>query len=112
MYNTLRWLEAGRGYWMAAPQAAELPYPAVAAAPSLQERLDFTADLRDPPAAEGAAGVQTTPTWANFYGAASLPSGEPVPEGTAIIAVAEAARRAARRRWWRPAAWAAGLLWR
>ena len=91
VYNTLRWLETGRGYWMAAPQAVNLPYPAATAAPSGQERLDFTARLYGIRAAEGAAGVQTTPTWANLYGAAALPSGAPAPVGAVITALADGA---------------------
>jgi uncharacterized repeat protein (TIGR01451 family) len=87
-YNTLRWLESGRGYWMAATTAMTLTYPAPGEVPSSADTLVATSRLHAIRAAEQGAGVKATPTWANLYGTVALPDGSPVPAGAIVTALA------------------------
>ena len=92
-FNTLHAMEPLFGYWIKMNQAGTLQYPTTTGdqildigysespIPNIQYPIP---NIRQ---AEREAGVTPTHTWVNFYGAAYLPDGTPLPVGTTVLAM-------------------------
>ena len=91
--NTLAELRPAAGYWISATRAITLQFPltttlVVTPTARLTDTLSLGDRLAEIRAAEQAAGVQPTYTWANVYGQLYLPDGSPAPISTTLTALA------------------------
>jgi hypothetical protein len=95
--NTLAMLRPSAGYWISATRAITLEYPSalawwetvpITATPTITQARALITRLAVIRAAEQAAGVQPTYTWANLYGQVYLADGAPAPISTTLTVLA------------------------
>jgi len=89
-FNTLHEMKPLFGYWIRMAQAGTLQYPTTTQEGGLGKLWGTQGNLgssASPPSSPKLLRVPPSPTWVNFYGAAYLPDGTPLPVGTTVLAL-------------------------